>query len=402
MGHIPTDANSALCRTEYGRGPPGHLAPPYGWHLGGYATPAAIGGAIGRPGLPTLAIIGDYGFNTRCQELGHGRTGPAIAHHPLGTTANLGEDIEDSMTRAQIRTEMAVIAHNPDFCKLAEALRRKCSRPKIFGHTYPRGSGQSVQGRSSDVDLSDAANRGLDLFLTFMQRLQLCPGVPKHNDRGAGVFLYSQQLTRTGSFTLAFSRSRAAWNACCNVVPRLTPAHCARFRNDIWLSTQSGHLRSSSRAPFARAQHPRQRARPLSRIGPPASPLRGRKREGGRCFPRPVAHATSARVAIGHVAEPKARPRIGKPQTAISDCNSGGTVFERGHIQRLTEQTRGFSKGLMRWPYHTTNTSSYVSSSQRQAAQLLPSLEVVGNSYHGHVDGKSRARDLWATGFADP
>jgi len=36
----------------------------------GYATPARLAGPSERPGLPTLAIIGDYGFSITVQELG--------------------------------------------------------------------------------------------------------------------------------------------------------------------------------------------------------------------------------------------------------------------------------------------------------------------------------------------
>ncbi|UOA23915.1 putative 2-ketoarginine decarboxylase AruI [Sulfitobacter pontiacus] len=107
---------------------PGYWHHPYGFGTLGYATPAAIGGAIGRPGLPTMAIIGDYGFQYTVQELGAavelGLPLPII----LWDNGKLGE-IEDSMTRAQIAPN-AVIAHNPDFCKLAEAYGAYAAAPK--------------------------------------------------------------------------------------------------------------------------------------------------------------------------------------------------------------------------------------------------------------------------------
>ena len=106
---------------------PGHWHHPYGFGTLGYATPAAIGGAIGRPGLPTVAIIGDYGFHYTLQELGVavelGLPLPII----LWDNGKLGE-IEDSMTRAQIAPN-AVVAHNPDFCKLAEAFGALATAP---------------------------------------------------------------------------------------------------------------------------------------------------------------------------------------------------------------------------------------------------------------------------------
>ncbi len=98
---------------------PGHWHHPTGFGTLGYALPAAIGGAVGRPGLPTVAIAGDYGFQYTIQE--------------LGTAVELGQplpilvwdngklkEIEDSMVGAQIAPN-AVIARNPDFCALARA-----------------------------------------------------------------------------------------------------------------------------------------------------------------------------------------------------------------------------------------------------------------------------------------
>ncbi|WP_436397774.1 5-guanidino-2-oxopentanoate decarboxylase [Roseobacter sp. S98] len=110
---------------------PGHWHHPYGFGTLGYATPAAIGGAIARPGLPTMAIIGDYGFHYTMQELGVavelGLSLPIF----LWDNGKLGE-IEDSMVRAQIAPN-AVVAHNPDFCKLAEAFGARSAAPADLG-----------------------------------------------------------------------------------------------------------------------------------------------------------------------------------------------------------------------------------------------------------------------------
>ena len=74
-----------------------------------------------------MAIIGDYGFHYTLQELGVavelGLPLPII----LWDNGKLGE-IEDSMTRAQIAPN-AVVAHNPDFCKLAEAFGALATAP---------------------------------------------------------------------------------------------------------------------------------------------------------------------------------------------------------------------------------------------------------------------------------
>lgn len=106
---------------------PGHWHHPYGFGTLGYATPAAIGGAVARQGKPTLAIIGDYGFHYTMQELGVavelGLSLPII----LWDNGKLGE-IEDSMVRAQIAPN-AVVARNPDFVKLAEAFGARAVAP---------------------------------------------------------------------------------------------------------------------------------------------------------------------------------------------------------------------------------------------------------------------------------
>ncbi|WP_170412105.1 thiamine pyrophosphate-binding protein [Ruegeria atlantica] len=109
------------------------MAYPYHWHhptgFGtlGYALPAGIGGAVARRGKPTAVIAGDYGFHYTMQELGAavelGLSLPII----LWDNGKLKE-IEDSMVRSQIAPK-AVVARNPDFCKLAEAFGALSSAP---------------------------------------------------------------------------------------------------------------------------------------------------------------------------------------------------------------------------------------------------------------------------------
>ena len=109
------------------------MAYPYHWHhptgFGtlGYALPAGIGGAVARRGKPTAVIAGDYGFQYTLQELGTavelGLSLPII----LWDNGKLKE-IEDSMVRGQIAPN-AVIARNPDFCKLAEAYGARAAAP---------------------------------------------------------------------------------------------------------------------------------------------------------------------------------------------------------------------------------------------------------------------------------
>jgi acetolactate synthase-1/2/3 large subunit/5-guanidino-2-oxopentanoate decarboxylase len=74
-----------------------------------------------------MILIGDYGFHYTMAELGVavelGLPIPII----LWDNGKLKE-IEDSMTRSQIAPN-AVIARNPDFCKLAEAFGARSSAP---------------------------------------------------------------------------------------------------------------------------------------------------------------------------------------------------------------------------------------------------------------------------------
>lgn len=106
---------------------PGRWHHPTGFGTLGYALPAAIGGKIGVGTAPVVALIGDYGFHYTMQELGVavelGLSLPII----LWDNGKLKE-IEDSMRRAQIAPN-AVVARNPDFCKLAEAFGAVSCKP---------------------------------------------------------------------------------------------------------------------------------------------------------------------------------------------------------------------------------------------------------------------------------
>ncbi|MEM8776047.1 MAG: 5-guanidino-2-oxopentanoate decarboxylase [Pseudomonadota bacterium] len=109
---------------------PGHWHHPLGYGTLGYALPAAIGGAIARKGAPTLAIMGDSGFQYTMQELGtaveHGLSLPIF----LWDNGKLKE-IEDSMIRSQIAPN-AVVARNPDFVALAKAYGAHATAPETL------------------------------------------------------------------------------------------------------------------------------------------------------------------------------------------------------------------------------------------------------------------------------
>lgn len=106
---------------------PGYWHHPKGFGTLGYSLPAAIGGAMARPDLPTCCIIGDYGIQYTIAELGtaveQGLSLPIL----LWDNGKLGA-IEDSMIGAQIAPK-AVTAHNPDFVALAKAYGAYAKRP---------------------------------------------------------------------------------------------------------------------------------------------------------------------------------------------------------------------------------------------------------------------------------
>ncbi len=92
-----------------------------------YALPAAIGGAVARPGLPTMCIAGDYGFQYTLPELGVavelGLPLPIL----LWDNGKLRE-IEQHMISSQIAPK-AVVARNPDFLALARAYGAGAEQP---------------------------------------------------------------------------------------------------------------------------------------------------------------------------------------------------------------------------------------------------------------------------------
>lgn len=105
----------------------GHWHHPCGFGTLGYALPAAIGGAVARTGLPTCAILGDYGLQYTLPELGTavelGLPLPIL----VWDNGALGE-IHDSMVASQIAPN-AVVAQNPDFLALARAYGARAEEP---------------------------------------------------------------------------------------------------------------------------------------------------------------------------------------------------------------------------------------------------------------------------------
>lgn len=105
----------------------GHWHHPSGFGTLGYALPAAIGGKIGRPDAPVVAIAGDYGFQFTLQELMVAVELKLSLPIILWDNAKLGE-IEASMVAAQIAPN-AVIQQNPDFMLLAQAYGAASAQP---------------------------------------------------------------------------------------------------------------------------------------------------------------------------------------------------------------------------------------------------------------------------------
>ncbi|MEL6241357.1 MAG: thiamine pyrophosphate-binding protein [Pseudomonadota bacterium] len=110
---------------------PGHWHHPTGFGTLGYSLPASIGGAVGRDGLPTMCIIGDYGFQYTMAELAVAVELKLSIPIILWDNDRLKE-IEDSMVRAQIAPN-AVHARNPDFARLATAFGAHSASPQTLG-----------------------------------------------------------------------------------------------------------------------------------------------------------------------------------------------------------------------------------------------------------------------------
>lgn len=106
---------------------PGHWHHPYGFGTLGYALPAAIGGKVGRPDLPVVAIAGDYGLQYTLQELGVAAELSLTLPIILWDNGKLKE-IEDCMVARQIAPN-AVVARNPDFGLLAASYGIGYARP---------------------------------------------------------------------------------------------------------------------------------------------------------------------------------------------------------------------------------------------------------------------------------
>ena len=85
----------------------------------GYAAPAAIGAALGKPGRPAVALLGDGGFQFTLAELGSAKDCNADVAFVVWNNSGFME-IETSMTSAGI-TPIGVTPSAPDFSVVAAA-----------------------------------------------------------------------------------------------------------------------------------------------------------------------------------------------------------------------------------------------------------------------------------------
>jgi acetolactate synthase-1/2/3 large subunit len=85
----------------------------------GYAAPAAIGAALGSPGHPVVALLGDGGFQFTLSELGSARDCGADVAFLVWNNSGYRE-IETSMLSAGV-TPVGVTPSAPDFQAIAEA-----------------------------------------------------------------------------------------------------------------------------------------------------------------------------------------------------------------------------------------------------------------------------------------
>jgi len=85
----------------------------------GYAAPAAIGAALGKPGRPAVALLGDGGFQFTLAELGSAKDCNADVAFVVWNNSGFME-IETSMISASI-TPIGVTPSAPDFSAVAAA-----------------------------------------------------------------------------------------------------------------------------------------------------------------------------------------------------------------------------------------------------------------------------------------
>jgi acetolactate synthase-1/2/3 large subunit len=85
----------------------------------GYAAPASIGAALGHPGRPAVALLGDGGLQFTLAELGSARDCGANVAFLVWNNAGYRE-IETSMTGSGI-TPIGVTPSAPDFSVVATA-----------------------------------------------------------------------------------------------------------------------------------------------------------------------------------------------------------------------------------------------------------------------------------------
>jgi 5-guanidino-2-oxopentanoate decarboxylase len=100
---------------------------PVGFGTLGYALPATIGAKFGVGTAPVAALVGDYGFQYTCNELG-----TAVEHKLplpilLWNNSALGQ-IRDDMVRKGIQPN-AVTLRNPDFQAFAKAYGARAEKP---------------------------------------------------------------------------------------------------------------------------------------------------------------------------------------------------------------------------------------------------------------------------------
>ncbi|MGX9357353.1 thiamine pyrophosphate-binding protein [Roseobacteraceae bacterium S113] len=126
---------------------PGLWHHPTGFGTLGYALPAAIGGAMARPGEAVFCIAGDYGLQYTIQELATAvELNLPVVILMWDNTAL--KEIADAMTGAQI-PPTATHVQNPDFLALARAYGAQAVEPATLSELVEAvAQAQEVKGPS--------------------------------------------------------------------------------------------------------------------------------------------------------------------------------------------------------------------------------------------------------------
>jgi 5-guanidino-2-oxopentanoate decarboxylase len=126
---------------------------PAGYGTLGYALPAAIGGAIGDPSVPTVALAGDVGVLYTIQEMATASEFAVPVVLIVWNNDALGQ-IRDEMLQSEI-PPTSVTPRSPDFQTLAQGFGWSAERPVVLDDVEPAIARALDSGSPALVELHE-------------------------------------------------------------------------------------------------------------------------------------------------------------------------------------------------------------------------------------------------------